>query len=273
MDLTRRKLMSVAALAAFARKLPGATLKQVQLGVTTDEIDEDLLTAAKFLRQYGLGWAEIRSIWGKYNTSQPMEKIHEAKKLLDEHGVKTSVLSTAFFKIPLPKDTPEGRAVLDNQWSLLDTAMERAKVMGTDKLRVFAFTYKAGEKPDPAAYPRIHELLREAAGRARKRGFRLALENVGESYVWSGAEAADYGREVVPGRVQAAGPEADHACSPAGLPAGCKRQDGVVRGGRGRNGQRWADPRAAEGRLQGELYAGDPLQEPARKSAREQNIA
>src|SRR5262249_42742591 len=46
-------------------------------------------------------------------------------------------------------------------------------------------------KPDPAVYPRIYELVKEAAHRAKERGFRLALENVGSSYVSTGAEAAD----------------------------------------------------------------------------------
>jgi len=176
--------------AAPAPWLRPAALAEVRLGITTDEIDEDLETAAKFLRQYGLEEAELRSIWGKYNTSHPLDKIREAKTLLDGYKVRTSVLRTSFFKIPLPPDTPEGRAVLDNQWSLLDTAMERAKIMGTDKIRVFAFTYKGGEKPDLALYPRIYELVSEAARRAKKRGMRLALENVGGSYVWTGAEAA-----------------------------------------------------------------------------------
>jgi sugar phosphate isomerase/epimerase len=129
-------------------------------------------------------------MWGKYNTSQPLDKIREAKALLDQHSIGLSILSTAFFKIPLPPDTPQGRATLDNQWSLLDAAMERARLFGTDKIRVFAFTYKSGETPDDKAYPRIYELVREAARRAQARNFRLALENVGDSYVWTGAQAA-----------------------------------------------------------------------------------
>jgi sugar phosphate isomerase/epimerase len=169
-----------------------AAVKQgkIRLGITTDEIDDDLAAALAFHREFGLGWCEIRNIWGKYNTAHGLDRIREARALLDKHSVKLSILGTGFFKIPLPPDTPEGRGVLDNQWSLLDGAMERAAILGTDKIRVFAFTYKDGAKPDPSHYPRIHELVAEAARRARVRGFRLALENVGSSYVWSGAEAA-----------------------------------------------------------------------------------
>lgn len=186
-SLTRREAL---AFPVLARTLAALPLSQFALGVTTDEIDDDMATACRFLREFGLGYAEVRNIWGKYNTSQPLDRVREARALLDEHKIRTSVLGTAFFKIALPPDTPEGRGVLDNQWALLDGAMERARILGTDKLRVFAFTYDEGRGPDTKHHPRIFELVRDAARRAKARGFRLALENVGGSYVSTGAEAA-----------------------------------------------------------------------------------
>lgn len=189
-SITRRQLLTVSAALPFYRTLAAASLTQVHLGVTTDEIDDDLLKALKFLREFGLSYAEIRTIWGKYNTSLPLEKIREAKTLLDENKIALSILSTAFFKIPLPAETPEGQRILDDQWKLLDGAMERAAILGTDKIRVFAFTYKEGEKPDAKVYGRIYELVREAARRAKAKNFRLALENVGGSYISTGAESA-----------------------------------------------------------------------------------
>lgn len=188
--LNRRQVLA-AALAAWYKPSIAATLSQVRLGVTTDEIDEDVATAARFLREFGLHYAELRSIWGEYNTSQPVARIEEAKQALEAQGVKTSVLGTAFFKIPLPPENPEGRGILDSQWALLDQAMERAKILGTDKIRVFAFTYKnAGDKTNQKDFARIVELVREAARRAKARSFRLALENVGGSYVSTGADSA-----------------------------------------------------------------------------------
>ncbi len=188
---TRRAFAFVLGLGSLLCPLPAASLARVRLGVTTDEIDEDLLTAIRFLREFGLEYAEIRNLWGKYNTSQPVEKIREARSLLDQHAVQTSVLATAFFKIPLPPDTREGQAVLDEQWALLEGATARAKILGTDKLRIFGFTYKdSKERENERDYARIYELLRESARRARAGNVRLAVENVGGSYIATGADSA-----------------------------------------------------------------------------------
>jgi sugar phosphate isomerase/epimerase len=190
---TRRQMIATAASAAAGATLASALpLSNVSLGVTTDEIDDDPAVASRFLREFNLGWAEVRNVWGKYNTAQPLDKIRELRAIFDQHKIRTSVLGTGFFKIPLPDtNTAEGRATLDNQWSLLDTAMERATILGTGKIRVFAFTHGKGESPNPKHYPRIYELVSEAAARAKARNFRLAVENVGDSYVWTGAQAAE----------------------------------------------------------------------------------
>lgn len=188
---TRRAFLLAFGLGAALQSLPAVSLAKVRLGVTTDEIDEDLLTAIRFLREFGLDYAEVRNIWGKYNTAQPIERVREARSLLDQHGIRTSVLATGFFKIPLPPETPEGRAILEEQWALLEGAIARAKILGADKIRVFGFTYKNGQtRGEDQEYARIFELLREAARRARTANVRLAVENVGGSYIATGAESA-----------------------------------------------------------------------------------
>ncbi len=191
---SRRQMLYALAAAPLAR---AATLEQVHLGVTTDEIDEDLQVAASFIHRHGLAYAELRSIWGKYNTAQPLDKIREARSLLDAQQLQTSIADTAFFRGALPRDSN----ALDAQWTLLEGAMERAKILGTDKLRIFGFTYKSGETPDDAVYPRIYELLGEAARRAKSQGIRLAVENLANSYVWSAAQSAAMLRTVKDGNL------------------------------------------------------------------------
>ncbi|HEV2688080.1 MAG TPA: sugar phosphate isomerase/epimerase family protein, partial [Bryobacteraceae bacterium] len=190
LPITRRQMLAASATAPLCHNLFAVPLSSIKLGVTTDEIDEDLLTAVRFLRSFGLEYAEVRSIWGKYNTEQPLDKIREARAIFDEYRIRTSVLGTPFFKVPLPPETPGGEQALAKEWKVLDAAMERAKILGTDKLRTFAFMHRPGEGGDEKIYGRIYELVRESARRAKTKGLRLAVENVGGSFVSTGAEAA-----------------------------------------------------------------------------------
>ena len=186
MKLSRRHLLA----APFAARLAALDPTQLKLGIVIDEIADDAQACVHFMKEFGLRHAEIRNVWGKYNTAQPVEKIKELRQIFNEHGITTSVLASGFFKVPLPAETPAGQAELDQQWKLLDAAMERAGILGTRKIRTFAFTYGNDEKPDAAVYPRIYELVKEAGRRAKAKGFQLAIENVNHSYVWSSTEAA-----------------------------------------------------------------------------------
>lgn len=187
---TRRQFLSVAAIAVATNRLRAEDLSQFRLAITTDEINDDLSTAIRFLRRFGLHYAEIRNLWGTYNTELPLDKIHEARKLLDQHGIRTAILDTGFFKVDMPPDNAAGQKEIDKQWALLDRAFERAHVLGTDRIRIFAFQYPQGGRPDEKQYPRIIELLKEAARRAGRQKIRLALENVGRSYVATAQDSA-----------------------------------------------------------------------------------
>ena len=55
-----------------------------------------------------------------------------------------------------------------------------AAIFGTKTLRIFAFLPKDGKTDDTSVYPRSYELLKEAAARAKPRGFNLAVENLRE---------------------------------------------------------------------------------------------
>ena len=151
MDRRQFLALSAALTAGAPRLVSGATLEQVRLGVTTDEISDDVATAAKFLHENGLSWAEVRVIWGKYNTEQPLDKIKEARGIFDANGIKTSILGTAFFRGVLPKEDAAGQATLDKDWKLLDAAFDRAEIMGTRRLRTFGFLLRPGDATDTAA--------------------------------------------------------------------------------------------------------------------------
>jgi sugar phosphate isomerase/epimerase len=193
---SRRELLAVSGLALLTRRLRALPLADIKLGITTDEIADDMTVAAKFLSEHHLHWAEVRNIWGKYNTEQPMDKVKEARAILDEHGVKVSIEGTGFFKVPLPPDTSDGQKRLDKQWELLDASFERAKAFGTNKLRIFTFMLNRNEAPTKAGYERIYELTREAARRAKRAGCLLAVETIGGGWVGTGEQGGELLKQV-----------------------------------------------------------------------------
>lgn len=180
--ISRRALLGTALAAAALKGLP---LSQIQLAVTTDEIDDDPAVAGAFLKRFGVHYAEVRNLWGKYNTSQPKEKVQEARAAFDANDVKTTMVDTAFFRGAIPADD----AALDKEWKLLDDSMDRGDILGAKLLRTFAFMPKDKNTADTSVFQRMNELLAEAAKRAQARGFRLAIENLEGSYVQTGADA------------------------------------------------------------------------------------
>ena len=188
---SRRSFLGAAGFSLAAR-LGSADATKIRLAVTTDEIDDDLAVALAFLRRHGLRYCEIRELWERYNTSLPLERIREARMMLEDAGIRLAILDTSFFKVPLPAfDSVAGSRALREQWDLLDRAFERAAILGTRLIRTFAFTYGRGQGPDASAYPRIYDLVEESSARARAAGFRLAVENVAGSYVATAAHSVE----------------------------------------------------------------------------------
>ncbi len=188
--LSRRQFAAV--LAPLACRLPALPLFTFKLGITTDEIDDDPLAAAHFLRRYGLRWAEVRNIWGPYNTEQPLEKVRQARAIFDEQGIRISVLDSGFFKIPLPPDTAEGGRKLDEQWKLLDSAMERVRGFRNPQNPNFSLLCsKRGRSPLPILATESTNCCEKVARRARPGRFVLAVEDIGGGYVSNAAESAE----------------------------------------------------------------------------------
>jgi sugar phosphate isomerase/epimerase len=160
-----------------------------RLGVTTEEISEDLATALTFVTSFGLRWVEIRKLGGIYATELPLPEIKRARALLDAHKVRLSVFDTALFKCDLPGLT-SGRKdefPFAAQEGLLDRALERAPLLGSRYLRIFTF-WRAG---DPAAaFAQALPYLRKACDKARAAGLTLLVENLAGANVATSADAA-----------------------------------------------------------------------------------
>jgi L-ribulose-5-phosphate 3-epimerase len=162
-----------------------------RLGVISDELSQDFEEALKIMKGYGLRWVEIRTVWKTYNTEASPEQIQRLKNLLQQYDFTVSVLDTAVYKCDLPGTknivAEKDAYPYSGQMDLLKRAMDRAHVLGTDKLRVFAFWRVADAE---VHFPRIAAELAKAAEVAGKGGMRLVLEDEGSCNVGCARELA-----------------------------------------------------------------------------------
>jgi L-ribulose-5-phosphate 3-epimerase len=168
-----------------------APLSKFKLGITTDEVSQDLEAALRFAQEFGLKWVEIRNIWNQYVTDVTLEDARKAKALLEKYQIKLSVLDSALYKCALPGTkslrTNKDEYSYGEQEALLNRAIERSEILGTRFIRVFSFWRV--EKPE-AVMDRVVDQLSKSVEVAKASDRVLLLENVGGAIVETGAEAA-----------------------------------------------------------------------------------
>jgi L-ribulose-5-phosphate 3-epimerase len=191
--MQRREFLAGGAAAMALRALPARAASgdlKARLGVTGDEIAPDLETAIRVLSELGLGWIELRNVWGQYVTELSLADCKRARGLLDRAHIRVSVLDTALYKCDLP-GVPSGRKEdhrYSEQEALLARALERAPLFGTRQVRVFSFW--RGAAGSPPVFDQVTQHLARAVEQARAAGCQLLLENVNGANVETSAEAA-----------------------------------------------------------------------------------
>jgi L-ribulose-5-phosphate 3-epimerase len=196
--MNRRAFMgsSVAAALLWGTGASGADVKRFKLGVITDEVTQDFEPAVEWVKGFGLQWVELRFLWNKYVTDLKPDDVKRAQDVIAKHGMKVSVIDSAYFKTLLPgteSKFAEGKpdplqSSFDRQNAILENAMARAKDFGTDKVRIFAFL----RVDDPhSVFDRVAKELERTAALAHREGIRLILENEFSCNVATGAEGAD----------------------------------------------------------------------------------
>lgn len=176
-----------------------------RLSAITDEIAVTPDGAIEFCHQYGLQWVEIRSVPGPKTSylDAPGEVIQALAGQLRRNHIGVSFIDSGMFKYVLPGTDPVRRPNVPEQVYQRRIAASRerfekwrdelrrwiqiAHTLGCDKLRFFAFSRVA--EPE-SLYPRIVEIVSEAAGIAGGEGVRLILENEYSCNVGTSAELA-----------------------------------------------------------------------------------
>lgn len=165
-----------------------------KLGVISDEISQDFEHALAVARELGLQHVELRGMWNKNLMDLKEDELKEARRLLTKYGMKVTDIASPFMKVDAPgfttregqRDTFNARFGYKEQPQVLERAIEMAKVLDTDKIRVFSFWRI--EKP-AAVFDLVVSDLRQALEKAKKHKITLVLENEHDCNIATAAES------------------------------------------------------------------------------------
>ena len=170
-----------------------------KIGVISDEISQDFDHACYVIaKEFGLGYVEIREIYGKNLQVSTDAEIAEAQRSLAKYGLKVTDISSPLFKTDWPgapkspfgsKDDLHGAPefAFRQQDDVLARSISLAKQFRTNKVRCFDFWRLENVAPFRTA---IDEKLRSAAETAGRQAILLVLENEFECNTATGPEAA-----------------------------------------------------------------------------------
>jgi sugar phosphate isomerase/epimerase len=170
-----------------------------RIAVINDEISPDFDHVCHVVaKEFGLGWIELRSMWGKNTMDLSEAQIGESKKILAKYNLQVTDIASPLFKTDWPEAprSPYGskgdmhgaaEVAFKHQDEVLERSIELAKQFNTGKVRCFDFWRLDDVAPYRAA---IDEKLRAAAEVTGKQGIVLLLENEFECNTATGREAA-----------------------------------------------------------------------------------
>ena len=189
MNSTRREFLIHGTAATALAAAPFRALAQknspFKVSVITDEISDDFDHACSVAaNDFGLGWVEIRSTWGKNIADLKADDVSRAQAVLTKYNLRVTDIASPLFKVDWPgaprlhpaakSDPARAEADLKKQDDVLAACIEMAKQFKTDKIRCFDFWRLADQAPHRAA---MDDKLRAACDTANKHGIDLVLEN------------------------------------------------------------------------------------------------
>lgn len=171
------------------------------LGIITDELTNDFEQALDFISSNSLAFCELRQLWNKNIMNLTRDELDRAKRTLDEHSLRVSVIASPVFKYNLPemparaekRDTFLANFTDQDTEDLLRKSFELAKFFGTTKVRIFS--YWRVEEPEKA-YPFVRDRLAKAAALASRNQAVLVLENEHTCNIGTGKELGRILRDV-----------------------------------------------------------------------------
>lgn len=147
-----------------------------------DEAGFTLDEQIEALKRNDIGFMELRAVDGKNVLGHTEEQLMAIRKKLDEAGIRVSSVGSPIGKYPIGEDfAPHYEKFLH--------CLKAAKILGTDKIRLFSFFVKQDELKEnrDEVIARLEKMLKAA----KDMGITLCHENESEIYGQMPAEVKD----------------------------------------------------------------------------------
>ncbi len=144
-----------------------------------DEISPDINVQIKVLKDLGIKYVELRSVWDRNVLDLTDGEAAEVKRVFDENGIAVSSIGSPLGKIDVDDD-------FEAHLEKLYRAIWAAKFFGTGYIRVFSFYHKG--KTFAESREKTMRRLEVMTGVAKRHGVILCHENEAAIYGEKGAE-------------------------------------------------------------------------------------
>ncbi|MCY4473881.1 MAG: TIM barrel protein [Chloroflexi bacterium] len=144
---------------------------QFTLSAFGDEIDADVDEQLRVLNELEIGYLELRSAWGTNVLEMSDDEVVRLLDRCESHSIRVSCIGSPVGKSQISR--PIGEVVSD-----LERIIDIAKMLGTDRVRVFSF-YPDDEGQQAECVDESVSRLRAMAHVAGQRGVVLWMENEG----------------------------------------------------------------------------------------------
>ena len=141
-------------------------MNKLILSAFADEYDDGLKEQCEALNKFGIEYIELRGVNGKNVSVLTENEVKEAKKTLDDYGIKVSSIGSPLGKIDINGD-------LNGHLETAKRVYETANALGAENVRIFSFY----SKETPFEKTKIYDGLEKLVGLSDGTGLTLCHEN------------------------------------------------------------------------------------------------
>lgn len=171
----------------------------IKVGIVSDEISQNFEYALQVIKELGVEYVELRSMWGKNLMDLSLDELARVKRLLKKKNLKVSIIASPLFKCHIKEEetsntTGHYHLFREKSYSehlkILEHCLELGKDFGTNIIRCFSFWRKANFTEE--VLEKIVERFKTPIRKAEEENIILALENEHECFIRTGKESHSF---------------------------------------------------------------------------------